>query len=630
MKRGLKVLVAVLILIPIICAQPIQLPSEKPVHKDPRTVQELAPLPLSLNLVVLEILDKINQGSYNASIILSMYLERAKGPLETLLKRVGRLAREASINLMGAEKEITYAEKRLADNDVAKAKKHLIDARKSLDLANESLLELRDALKALSARLNAPARLLEDRYKGLDEKLGRLDERLRELALRVQGYNVTRTYITLNVAPQNPKYGDTVDIYGRLFLENGTLLRYRPVIVRFGGLRETVRTNYLGEYSVEVRATNLDEWVRVTVFYNASGNPQLSSAMNTTVVHILLNETKISATLPDQALPGETIRINVTIKPGHPGRELKIYFDRQAVLEANITGQRTLELKIPEKASEGKHLVQLYVKEAPGYKPATLNHFIAVVKMPVEMRLEQTRVFSIYPILPLSFKGRVETPLGEPVPGNITIVAGGRTLTTVKVYGDFDAQASPTPALIEYSETRLLFQPESPIYKAVEETIHTVNINILSTLAVAVLAWAIYMLDIPYRIYYRIRGQEIDEHILFLPNKIAKRIQSYIENKRRILQKTWSPLTYRGRMGPAVWSLVNVVTLLYRKIAIPIRRHETFREYLMRISGKIAFRAFMALRGLIRYAEMERYGSKKIPKKIVYKYEKEVLENVEE
>ena len=632
MKRAEALCLAILLvaILPLLWALPLEEPLHKPVHVDPSSIEYSTPLPVPVNLVLIDLLEKLKNGDYNGTITLARILAAAENVYKNQIRRLSSLAVEASNYLGGTEKEIAAARHYLELGDRFSAKRSLISAKKNLELANDTLTELQEAIMVLSSRMHLSPTFFQKGFSSLYEKLDALDSDLKTLALEILYFNKTRTIISLNVYPAKPRYGDTVNVWGRLYTADGLRLPYRRIKVFFYNQVYETSTDYRGYYSVQIEARPPVEKVRLTVLYNSTGWEGYTSAINTTTLIVTFTVTRVAVAVPEEAYPGDTVWVNVSVTPTRTARLVHIFLDGARVYVANTTGALNATIRIPPEIREGEHLVTVYVVGKPGYKPAFGRRIIHIVREPVDFRLTYTWPLAIYPLAPFIIAARAHTLHGEPLGGRVVATLRGEKLYAEAADGVFQVSGLYTTPLVDYVEAKVVFVPEDPRYREVEYTVGIYAVNIISVLLLSAVAWTVNRLRVLQRLLFRARDRRVREGVVSIARRTYARIGSFIEARIAIKRRAARLLAYRGRVGPAVWALVNLLTLIYRKISIPIRKTETFREYLMRISGKVGVAAFRALLNLTKYAEMERYGNKKVPSKSVKKFEEEVLKHVEE
>ncbi len=640
-KFPLLIIAVLLLLLSPAFSQP---PFLKPIHVDPYSIVDIyQPSPAFLFYYDEYLRHLVEGRHFNASRILEI-LRNVGGPnqITVLLNRTNSIARHTLRLINDVEEDFDKAEKAILEKDLLLADKYLLDARGKLNEVKEAIEELERGLNGLTRSLGVSISLWAPRLNALKEKYKELEMRYVDLVFLAKGGKLG-TLLSVYVEPNPVSVGDEVKIYGFLRTENGTFLGGREVHISIDkkGERKVV-TDSSGFYILRERIWVYKREIEIAVTYSPKIEEGLAPCINTTKLNVTFTSSRVSVTTKPIATPGSVIRLNLYVSPVGDGRDLNIMFDDVNIISIKVEKPSTsVEYRIPENTALGVHVIEAYLKPKGVYAPAYSKTTVTVTLLPLDVSVEMPKTI-IYPLSALRVHGKVicnNTPVQE---ANVTLYRDG-----VKVASTLTGDDGSFLLVSNYSswlpivETtyKIVVKPSSSKLSSYSFEAVVEEVNLIPFIVIVLALFLFLKSNLSSSIMRRFRrllifsteipvsfggiSDVIRERASGVKEAISQRMHLF--KKRRVIAKA----KYRGKMGLGYWIYLNIL-VHFSMILTPIKKSETFREYIRRIANRLGENTKGALAQLTILAEAERYGGKKVDARAVEELAEEIFDEFEQ
>ncbi|RLG05455.1 MAG: hypothetical protein DRN68_08665 [Thaumarchaeota archaeon] len=624
----------------------IATPIEKPNHIDPRTIKDFYITNPSLILYYSDILDALVRGNYNFSREILDILVAVGGPnnIKTAVDRANELSRKISQLLENASLSIEKANAYLLIEDREKALEEAFKARHALDEASSIIVELRLALSRLSGLLGVTPGFIAEKIDDLADRIEEMESEYELVMLRIQGLKLKKTKILVDVNPKNVVYGENFTICGRLLTEDNEPVSNATVKVSVGKSGYSTVTNISGFYSLKASVSEYKREVEVVAFYEPEKLKSLRSCLNKTTVEVIFYDTKVLIETPPEAFPGLKAYVNISIEPFEGSRLVNLRFDGLKIASLEIEKPNaTLFFEVPERASPGLHVVEVWVEPEGLYAPGYAQSSILVSLKSIDVHWEAPS-FVIYPFNKIYFSGFANYYNGTPLSSaNVTLYRNGEavatTLTDAIGFYRFEFYGFSWFPCSE-ADYELVVEPREPWLEKYSYETRIIEMNLVTFIGSVLLLMAVARSKLPYRTYHMVKSlfkrrrepakkvEKFGEHVPPLRQVIVKTLRSIEEKVGKEKKRIVATAKYKGRVGLVQWIYFNVLVYFARKLSA-IGKSETYREYFRRIALALEYKTKKSFLKLMLMAEAERYGGKKVEVEEANALAEEIIDELE-
>ncbi len=357
----------------IILALTAAITSTIPRHVDPLTVSDSVPNPVELanlysiianNIAYLDLTSAIG----NVSTAKNIYIPKR---FEGIILRVNELLEEYILSINNSKSLIDMLTTLVSRGDYKSSTTLLPEAYLSLAearITHISLTKAVDGLRVLGVPSSEVRELANSTGTPL-EVLGRYLDGLRSVVEEAIS-NATETELTVWVSRAEVSYGDVVEVYGRLTTTSGEPLSNQLVITHFGPKNTYVITDSEGFFKTTFIA---DIYIREALTYAEfmpRGEGLTYCRSNEVLVMVDFYTPNLRLTLSDEKVtPGQTTYLTISTDT-----YLEVYVSTKLVgdLKLDVYGEMVVPIRIPKLVDEGSYLI--VARSAPrGYVGPTTN-----------------------------------------------------------------------------------------------------------------------------------------------------------------------------------------------------------------------------------------------------------------
>ena len=488
-------------------------------------------------------------------------------------------------------------------------------------------------------------------FEGNAEKIDDLADRIEEMEseyelvmLRIQGLKLKKTKILVDVNPKNVVYGENFTICGRLLTEDNEPVSNATVKVSVGKSGYSTVTNISGFYSLKASVSEYKREVEVVAFYEPEKLESLGPCLNKTTVEVIFYDTKVLIETPPEAFPGLKAYVNISIEPFEGYRLVNLCFDGLKIANLEVEKPNaTLFFEVPERASPGLHVVEVWVEPEGLYAPGYAQSSILVSLKSIDVHWEAPS-FALYPFNKIYFSGFANYYNGTPLSSaNVTLYRNGEavatTLTDAIGFYRFEFYGFSWFPCSE-ADYELVVEPRQPWLEKYSYETRIIEMNLVTFIGSVLLLMAVARSKLPYRTYHMVKSlfkrrrepakkfEKFSEHVPPLRQVIVKTLRSIEERVGKEKKRMVATAKYKGRIGLVQWIYFNVLVYFARKLSA-IGKSETYREYFRRIALALEYKTKKLFLKLMLMAEAERYGGKKVEVEEANALAEEIIDELE-
>ncbi|MEM3479507.1 MAG: DUF4129 domain-containing protein [Candidatus Bathyarchaeia archaeon] len=543
-------------------------------HVDPRAEAEQLPLPIFLNLLVVNLFDRLLKGDLVAmneglNALNATYIPER---FRYIVNRFMQLMDDTAALLNYIENILDQAEDLIGMGKGEDAKILLRETSVKIASANVTFKELKSSSEELAGALRLTKGDLYAKIDALDAFIEALHLRLLKLLNMVERQTMLEeTSIEIEVEPNNIWTGGSIRIDGKLYAIDGPLGGRAIQIIIDGAKKAETITVTGGYFNITVALPYIyKNEIAVQARYVPQGSDSevyKPTASNVVKVSLLYVKPMIRVQAVEEVLPGKsfTLKGYVEAEMPIPYSEVKVSWagvSRVAVLE---NGKFETTLYTPENIPEGGHILVVETPAWGVFAPAEAKLPVTVRRLPINITLQAPHV--VFAGLTSALNGRV---IYEDEQFNVTVKGffAGESYTT-NSRGEFRVELNPPlTTLTGYQDYELYVTPDLPWYRGLvlKGSIFTINPLIISVPASLIPFFMLRLL----RGRSRISGEEV-------PKEDS-------ESKEVISDKAYSSASGLEWLIDLYWQAVVIIS---GATGIEMKPSQTLREYLNATQPKL-------------------------------------------
>jgi len=555
-----------------------------PRHTNPSELQGENPSPIQLvtlyGLVInLAFSEKFNESMHTLYDVLKVY---APSNIKYVIERFNELLNQEITLLNKTKTHIILAAKEIDLGYLIEAKKNVDEGWTSLakavltrDELQKAVLELSRSISPLMSRLSTELVKLEELSGKYSKELSMLDARISEL----QQAKISNTRMFLDVFPRKAWVGSNVQIDGFLETEDGEPLinRYVTIYVEnvpvkrittdgSGRLTGLVELPYLYTPRVFIHAAYIPEGDDVGR-YRAAASERIA-------IELIYVTPVIDAKLyPQRALPLDKVSIQgrvYTDGKHMPSNVLLEAFGQKKAVKLAGDGSFQDYLSVPPWAGDGPHYIRVYTQAEDVVAPSEKSLNLIVYRLSPEIELNVPSI--ILAGSSAQIKGKLSLPLNSNISiGSFRILVEsslGHSSTYTDEHGGFTVDISvPLTASTSYYQVKVMAYSDDPRFENLSAVENVLAINLIPlSIPVAgfifLSVWAVSR----FRGVDRVSASEKAE------NEAKAEKEAYAVTDIEDI-----PSAY-----------MYCVRLLENRTGIRMKRSDTIREYLNKVSNRLS------------------------------------------
>ena len=604
-----KLIVSILIVMMLASVSAMQ---NAPRHVNPSELPEEYPSVVDLLSMYTTIVDKAlleNFGDSLRSLNESMKVHVPEH-VRYIYERFNELLRDELNKLNSTRSYIDVSKLNMLLGQLEYARGNLSLATQTLAEANLTYLELRRSVSEFEKMLRIPSKQLALKLESLEKLLAKYLDEIRELWGRLEALRRARleeTQISIWANRDSVWVGEIIQLSGFLRSGEGSSLEGRTVSIFLDNRRiASLMTDNRGFFSMELSTKGIYRpFVKVYAEYTPSGEDvgrYKACRSDIVMIHILYDEPIIYAELSrGEAYPDQVIHVYgwVNTSLGILPREIRLRaFGETFSSNLGDDGRFGLMFRIPENVEEGVYRVRLYTDALGVIAPSEKILTILVEKIPVNV------TYSV-PAVVLS-GGRIVVTGRVADVVNSFVMPLAHSKVTISGFGNqFIAYSNedgmftvsidvPIFAMTGHSNTSLLVEPPSRLYKTYMSSVEVFVINPLTIIAPS----AIFVIALVYTV------------------PVIREIRASIARKKASEIMEEEIEGYVLEMPRRRFFYLRAVSIVGKATGVFIGAHETIREYLKKVRDRLG-EAYQIFERISMLAERELYGGKRADRIIV-------------